>query len=223
MAFLRERCDAILGRRVTARSRALVAAIVISSLILSLALLAIRASGLRAVYFADSAWARPIDLQNRSDVTTEAVMADAPSLNTRFSVQWSGYLYSRRTERRSFAVPSDGSTALFIDGQRVFGPSNAQSGPEGVVTIDRGVHSIVIWAAHFEGRPGIELRTAAQDEPAHLVPALDLSPFRHLPLIYESARLIRLAAFATSPSGSRRASHGSPAICRGRFSYLSPS
>jgi hypothetical protein len=177
-------------------SGALVVAIVISSLILGLAVVADRGAGLRAVYFADSAWAQPIDLTNRSQVTTEAVIADAPSLKTRFSVQWSGYLYTRRTGPRSFAVPSDGATALFIDGQRLFGLPGTPSRSEGVITIDRGVHSIVVWYAHFEGRPGIELRTAAQDESPHPVAALDLSPFRRLPLTYQSISLIHLLAVA---------------------------
>src|SRR5713101_5959745 len=132
------------------RSRALLAALVSSSLIFSVAAVVDRATGLRAVYFVDSAWAHPVDLKNRSNVTTGAVMADAPSLDKPFSAQWSGYLYSRRTEGRLFAVPSDGSTALFIDGRRLFGEPGVHSGSEGVLAIDRGVHSIVIWYAHFE-------------------------------------------------------------------------
>jgi hypothetical protein len=179
------------------RSRTLLAAIVIviSVLILSLALAADRAAGLRAIYFADSARVVTADVKNRSDVTTEAVMAGAPTLKTAFSVQWSGYLYCRQTGPRSFAVPSDGSTDLFIDGRRVLGPSNARSGSDGEITIARGVHSIVIWYTHFEGQPSIELRTAAHGEPPHVVPVLDLSPVRRLPITYESATLIRLGAF----------------------------
>src|SRR6266852_789450 len=199
------------------RSRALLAALVSSSLIFSLAAVVDRATGLRAVYFVDSAWTRPVDLKNRSNVTTEAVLADAPSLDRPFSAQWSGYLVSRRTESRLFAVPSDGFTALFIDGRRLFGEPGVHS-PEGVVAIDRGVHSIVIWYAHFEGRPSIQLRTGAQDEPQHSVPTVDLSPVRRLPLTYESFSLVRLAALATSALWL-----AAGVLCRDRSSCLSPS
>jgi len=56
--------------RMMTRSRALLAALVSSSLIFGLAAVVDRATGLRAVYFVDSAWSHPVDLKNRSNVTT---------------------------------------------------------------------------------------------------------------------------------------------------------
>ena len=94
-----------------------------------------------------------------------------------FSVQWSGYLFVDRGGVYSFTVVADDGSRLVVDRRPVIDERGQGPGTRsGQITLDRGIHEIVLQYVQAGGAYHLEFLWARDDLPPAALPAWVLSP-----------------------------------------------
>ena len=110
--------------------------------------------GLTGRYYPNLEWQDPaqaVSIDRQIDTRLINSRAHAAFTSDLFSVRWEGYLFTERPRRYRFALTSDDSAWLIVDGQRVVYNPHAPAAVESVVHLDAGMSRSLLISARADG------------------------------------------------------------------------
>src|SRR5437762_7531060 len=160
----------------------LLAALVVAALLSASRVVIGPQRGLQAEYFAsDQPGGTPVlagvDRQVSTDDVRRRWYGASP---VTFSVHWYGFLTAPRAGQYTFALTSDDSAVLSIDGRRLIenGGRHSATTEAADIALSRGPHAVLIEFTQYGGDFAIEWLWGKDDRSVEAVPAWAISPYR---------------------------------------------
>src|SRR2546421_5052034 len=149
----------------TGRRRVAAAAFGVATALVLLATIARRLDplpdGLRAQYFANTAWQGAPAIDRVEPPSREHLTAAAAALGrAEFSASWTGWVYAPQSGAYTFSVTPETSASMFIDGR-----------PAGTVDVASGPHSVLLRSVHRTDQTDIDVFWTHDGSPQEPVPA----------------------------------------------------